>query len=303
MNGTAGPAPIRPGGPILQTVVPQCETNSLPIQHRVISPMPQRKAPAGTQSIARTVELLKVVASRRDIGWRLTDLAAQCGLQKSTAYRIVAALTAQRILRQRPQDRRYVAGPLLYELALAVPAHATFRDAVHGRLENLARRLQGIAFLYLRADHEVICIDRVGATNPSPLTGIGTRRVIPQSTFGISILVALPRAEQRELLQHPATLRALADPVLGERRDGYRQILQRSRKYGFGINIDDIVPALTTIAVPVLDGKGRPIASMGMMAPSRVYPEARVRAIARELSEHARQVTVEHAGLMDELHG
>lgn len=265
--------------------------------------MPARRAPAGTQSIARTVQLLKVVASRKDIGWRLTDLAAHCGLQKSTAYRIVAALTAQRILRQRPQDRRYVAGPLLYELALAVPAHAAFRDAVHGHLEVLARRLKGIAFLYLRADHEVICIDRVGANSPAPLTGIGTRRVIAQSTFGISILVALPRAEQRELLQHPETLRALADPALGERSAGYRQILLRSRRYGFGVNIDDIVPALTTIAVPVLDAAGRPIASIGMMAPSSVYPESRVRPIARELTERARQITRDHGTLIGELHG
>ena len=31
---------------------------------------------SGTQSIERTVRLLKAVAERKDIGWRLTDLAA-----------------------------------------------------------------------------------------------------------------------------------------------------------------------------------------------------------------------------------
>ncbi len=255
-----------------------------------------KKAPSGTQTILRTVQLLKAVAERKEIGWRLTDLAAHCGLEKSTAYRIVAGLASQRVLRQRPRDRRYVAGPLLYELSLALPTHDAFKQAVHTHLLDLTRRLNGIAVLYLLAGNETVCIDRVGETSPPPLTGIGTRRPLLQSTFGMSMLLAMPKARQKEFLQ-PAG----AKPSSGDRAAGYRRILQRSRRYGFGLNIDDIVPALTTVAVPVFDQNGFPFASIGIMAPTRDVPESRLASIAKILNERVRRLETEHSELIVEL--
>lgn len=254
-----------------------------------------KQAPSGTQSILRTVQLLKVIAERKEIGWRLTDLATHCGLDKSTTYRIVACLTSQRILRQRPLDRRYVAGPLLYELSLALPVHASFKEAVHPHLHELSRRVKGIAFLYLLAGNEVICIDRAGATHPQPLTGIGTRRPILQSTFGISMLLAMPRARQRELQSADAQAAARRPP-------GYQRIYARSRHYGFGVNIDDIVPALTTVAVALRDQDGMPFASIGVMAPTAEVPKPRIKVLAKALYEHARRIEEGQTNLIRELH-
>ena len=60
--------------------------------------------------------LLREVASRGSSGWRLTDLAAHCGLDKATAYRMLRCLEEERLVKRRASDRHYLPGPLLFEL-------------------------------------------------------------------------------------------------------------------------------------------------------------------------------------------
>ena len=251
--------------------------------------------PYGTRSIVRTVQLVKLVAERGQIGWRLTDLATQCGLGKSTVFRILSCLTAQRMIRQRTTDRRYVAGPLLYELSLALPMHSGFKDVVHAHLEDIARRIKAVAFLHLLAGDEVICIDRAGTTTTQPLTGIGTRRPILQSTFGISMLLAMSPSRQREMLS--AEVKGA-----GKRSVAYRRILNRSKQYGYGVHIDDVLPGLT-ISVPILEKSGEPIASIGITMADSKAPESRIKSVAEFLQDRARRIEKENSDLIAELRG
>ena len=255
-----------------------------------------KKSPAGTQSILRAIRVMKTVAQRKEIGWRLTDLAAHCDLGKATAYRIVACLTSTRIVLQRAGDRRYVPGPLLFELALSTPAYSSFAAAVHEDLTRMAE-IGGNAFLYLRSGDEVVCIDRAGTTSMQPVTAIGRRRPIAQSTFGISILLALPMHEQHALLgTRKQRTRGTDSRVLA-----YRKILERSRSYGFGINRGDVVPGLTSIAIPILDSQQRPFAAIGVTGPSASLRGERLRGVVQLLQREVRRIEREHAQLIAEI--
>lgn len=252
-----------------------------------------KSSPAGTQSIVRAIRVMKTIAERREIGWRLTDLAAHCDLGKATAYRIVACLTAARIVLQRAGDRRYVPGPLLFELALSTPAYSTFTAAVHADLARLAK-IGGNAFLYLRSGDEVVCIDRAGTTPMQPVTAIGRRRPIAQSTFGISMLLALPKEEQQALLgEKKQKTQGIDRLVLA-----YRKVLERSRRYRFGLNRGDVVPGLTCIAIPLLDSEQRPFAAIGVTGPSALLQGQRLRSVAQLLHREVRRIEREHAQLI-----
>src|SRR5919106_3409986 len=74
----------------------------------------------GTQTVGRAVSLLREVAARGSFGWRLTDLAAHCGLDKATAYRMLKCLEEERLVKRRASDRHYLPGPLLFELGLTL---------------------------------------------------------------------------------------------------------------------------------------------------------------------------------------
>ena len=123
---------------------------------------PSRKTGRGTQTLDRAIRLLKMLTTRSTVGWRLTDLAAQCELDKATAYRLLQALERHRLAKQRASDRHYAPGPLLFELGLAFPALAQFQTACRPSLARLARRPGGAALLYLRSEEDFVCIARVG---------------------------------------------------------------------------------------------------------------------------------------------
>src|SRR5688572_16452138 len=116
-----------------------------------------KKQRRGTQSIERTVVILRELAARGAIGWRLSDLATSCELDRGTTHRILGCLLRERLVRQRGTDRRYVPGPLLFELGLSVPALSEFQSACSPAVARLAKRLGGVALLYLRSGSEFVC--------------------------------------------------------------------------------------------------------------------------------------------------
>src|SRR4051812_48211381 len=138
-------------------------------------------ARSGTQSLERGAQLLRALAARGTVGWRLSELAARCGLDKGTAHRMIGCFVRERLARQRA-DRRYVPGPLLYELSLAVPQHAAFQSSAGAALEEAARRLRAHAFLLLRSGADFVCAANAGVASVKGLAHeVGLRRPLAVS--------------------------------------------------------------------------------------------------------------------------
>src|SRR5215210_6076956 len=73
-------------------------------------------APAGTQVIDRGAQLLALVLEA-DVPRGLTDLAADAGLPKSTASRLLNALERNGLVEQQGMRGRFRAGPVVLRFA------------------------------------------------------------------------------------------------------------------------------------------------------------------------------------------
>ncbi len=240
----------------------------------------------GTQSIARAATLLRAVAARPQQGWRLTDLAAHCSLDKGSAHRMLAGLVRERMITQRAGDRHYLPGPLLFELGLGVTQLGDFRARAMPALTRIARAAPGVAFLYLLSGEEFVCAARVG---PSTLKGlsieVGTRRPLAVAAGGVALLLALPERAQRAVIA--ANLRQIA-AWGAERRHAVQTMLRRSRRAGYALNLADVVPGIHSIAVPLPDAAGRSFASLSVSGAADTLPRARLDALAEVLRREAR---------------
>src|SRR3546814_4280542 len=132
--------------------------HAMDLEHLALE-QPGRAAPdrTGTQSLGRGIKLMRMIATRPAFGWRLSDLAAACKQDKGTVHRMLACLVEERLVTQRPSDRRYLPGPLMYELGLAIPARVQFQRRAESVLQSFARRMGGIALLLLRSGNEYVC--------------------------------------------------------------------------------------------------------------------------------------------------
>jgi DNA-binding IclR family transcriptional regulator len=179
---------------------------------------------SGTQAVERTMLILREVANRGHLGWQLSELAARCGLSKTTTHRLLTCLVRERMVRQNPGCHAYFPGPMLFELGLAaLPERGELQYTARNRLAALARQTSAVAFLFFRSADDLVCAVRVGTARlEARALAIlpGTRKPLMVATGGVAMLLAMPPVEARLTIQR--NLENLADyspaEVAGMRR-------------------------------------------------------------------------------------
>ena len=251
----------------------------------------------GTQTLERGARLLRELAARGTVGWRLSDLARRCELDKGTAHRLLACYVRERLARQRPGDRRYVPGPLLFELSLALPAYAGFRTAAAKPLAEAATAAGGYAFLCLRSGSDFVCAANAGMASAKALEHeVGLRRPLVVSAGGMAIVVALAPAEASAVIAENMRRVQAAGEV---RTKAVERMLRRSQAQGYGVHLGDIVPNVNTFGLAIRDAAGAPFASISLAGRAEDFTPARVPRIVAALEIGARAIAGEAARLRE----
>lgn len=233
----------------------------------------------GTQSIERAIQVLKVLVERGGVGWRLLDLAEHCELEHATTHRILAALLRERLAEQRP-DRRYVAGPLVFELGVSMRAYTDFQAACRQPLASLARRLGGVAIVCERSDTHFVCIAREGRRINAMTIDVGTRRPLITSVSGVAMLAAMPPAVARPIIAENFTQIGR----FGESRiSALRTMIRRSLATGYGISQGHVVPGIGAVGMAIRDSGGAPFASVAIVGAAEHFVAERIPSIVGAL--------------------
>jgi len=250
---------------------------------------------SGTQSIERGAVLLKELAARGTVGWRLSDLAKRCELDKGTAHRIMTCFVRERLARQRARDRRYVPGPLLFELSLALPAYADFQASSRAHLARAASTLGAFAFLCLKSGTDFVCAANAGVSSIKGLAHeVGLRRPLVVSAGGVAILIALPEEEARALVDENMKRVQAAGEV---RAKAVERMIRRSQAHGYGVHLGDVVPRVHTYGLAIRDARGAPFASVSVAAAAEDFPQSRLPQVLAALEQASRALSGEAARL------
>jgi DNA-binding IclR family transcriptional regulator len=249
---------------------------------------------AGTQSIERTVRILTALASRVPSGWRLPDLASHCELDRATVRRILGCLVRERLAEHRMDDQRYLPGPMLFELGLALPRHGEFQRAAIACLERIAAGRDVGRFLCFRSGLELVCAGRVSGVAHGYTLHEGARRSLVSSVAGIAMIVALPPGEAERVFRDAL---AIHERGGGARSAGIRSMLRKSLQAGMGINEGFLTPGWNSYAVAVRNARGEPFASVMVTAGAEHWTPERVASICKTLGAAALQL--QEAGKTD----
>ena len=237
---------------------------------------------SGTQSLGRGIKLMRMIATRPEFGWRLSDLAAASQQDKATVHRMLACMLEERLVEQRASDKHYLPGPLMYELGLAHPARTQFRRIAEDTLSKFARRMRGLALLLLRSGNEYVCSIRTGTlVLPGLMVHPGTRRPLFTSVGGIAIVQTLPEHEAREVLSQNVMQEVTARG--SGRLAALQAMRERSDRHGFGVNLGDVVPGVHSFAVPIRDIDNHAFAALCLMGSEELYGEELLPQIHQEL--------------------
>lgn len=216
--------------------------------------------PASAQTVARAIQLLRLVASSQSRNLRLVDIADMAQLQKSTAHRLLQRLEEERMLVREIGKRGYRLGPLLYELGLAALPETNLRELAHPALQVLARATGDTAFLVVRSGFESVCVERItGNFSIQTLTqGVGDRHPLGIGAGGLAILGALSQADADIVL-------TAVRPLLrryGLREQQLRERLAVTRVGGVAVDEGSAALDVTALGRAVRDRRGAPIAAV-----------------------------------------
>ena len=153
----------------------------------------------GVQSVDRAVSVLEILAQRGEAG--VSEVAADIGVHKSTAFRLLAALEDRELVEQTQERGKYRLGFGILRLASAVPGRLDVTQQARPVCEQLAAQLGETVNIAVRRSHFVVNIDQ--ARGPSAVaTHNWTGELTPlHATSSGKVLLAFMTPEnRRELL-------------------------------------------------------------------------------------------------------
>lgn len=219
----------------------------------------------GAQTVRRAVLVLKLIAAGGAEGMRLVDIAAELGLERPTAHRLLKTLEAEGMLTQRPDTRRYALGSLLFELGLHAAHPFNLIDLCRPLLRNLAEETGDTSFLFVRSGNDAVCLSRVQGTYPiqTPAVPVGSRQPLGVNAGGLALLSALSLKEVREIT-------SVVSPRLSTYGElSADQIIEhwtRAQETGYAQIGNRAVPGVTAVGLPVISETGLPIAALTVAA-------------------------------------
>lgn len=225
------------------------------------------------QSVAKVFAVLRSFTADHP-EQTLAEVAARSGLDRGTAYRLVHTLADLGHLRAVPDTRRFRLTLKCLELGFAalsaddLPGHAT------PLLKEVVPAHADAASLGMLERGEVVYLARVEAAleRHGLVRRAGTRIGAYATALGQAMLAWLPVAQQHEhlaavprLMLSERTLTDL-DPLVAR--------LAEVRARGYAVSDGENAYGLRTVAAPVLDGAGRPMAGISLTIAANRMPIA-----------------------------
>lgn len=200
-------------------------------------------------SLTKALGLLEATAGHPD-GRSLADLAAEVGMPKPTAHRILKTLTALGYL-ERPASGVYRQSPQVQRL-VSDAAVRRLVDAAARPLRDLHAKTKETVNLGVLRHDRIIYLDVIECT--LPLRRVATRTSDPFHTtaLGRAIAARLP-ADRRSRLLARARLERRTAATISDRRRLAAEI-ERAAKLGYAIEESETDVGVACIGAPVCAG-------------------------------------------------
>jgi len=241
------------------------------------------------QSLGRGLYLLEYIAEQ-DHPVRLAELASLLGVEKSSAYRLVATLADRGYVRKDPHTDGYVLHRKVLELAGKLAGHRQLKECAPKYLEELAEKTGETSHLAVLSSGKVLLVDYRFGSRPIGVTSqAGHAEPLHCTALGKALLAGHDLAQLRSILGGKPLQRYTARTITslaklaGECRSAMLD--------GLAFDNEEFHDGVRCVAAPVFDFSGKVVAGLGISGPSANLPLAvlkehglKLRACALKLS-------------------
>jgi DNA-binding IclR family transcriptional regulator len=239
------------------------------------------------QSVDRAVTVLEILARAGEAG--VTEIAAELGVHKSTAFRLVTALENRGLVAQNVDRGKYRLGMGILRLAGATTARLDLVQESRPVCEALAREVGETINIAVLADGAALYVDQVAG--PSALqtrNWVGQRLALHATSNGKVLLAYLAPHLLAECLARP--LERYTDHTLVDAARLEAELVD-ARARGYATTVDELEIGLTAVAAPVRNLDGAVVAAVSASGPSFRLTPLRVPEVAEAVRRCADEVS------------
>lgn len=250
--------------------------------------LPTTESYPGTQAVARAIGLLKTFSDVQP-EWGLSELAQVNRLNKTTAFRLLAALEAEGLVMRNPLSGGYRLGIELVALGGCAMRSNPLRAMSRPLLEALAQECDEAATLEVLAGSHVLIVDEVSSRHPMGMSqDVGSRLPAHATATGKVMLAGLDAEALAAALRLP--LARLTEGTVVDPEHLITQ-LDQIRRQGYAVTESELEPGFVAVAAPVHDRERQVAAAISIGGSSlRLTPE-RLPTVAALVQMAARQIS------------
>ncbi|MDX6373173.1 MAG: hypothetical protein QOD98_2161 [Nocardioidaceae bacterium] len=243
-------------------------------------------APASVQSVDRALTILELLAREGEAG--VTEIAADLGVHKSTAFRLLATLESHRLVEQDGDRGRYRLGVGNLRLAGATTARLDLVTEARPVCRQLAADTGETVNITVRSETSALYLDQVaGSSALQSHNWVGQHIPLHATSNGKVLLSELSEADLKAALRE---LPRFTDATVTSRAR-FKEELAETRETGYAVAVDELEVGLTAAAAPIRNAHGDVIASMSISGPTFRLTEARLAEVIPMLIAAATEVS------------
>lgn len=212
-------------------------------------------------ALAKGFHVLEAV-SKEQGPVRLSSLASDLGMQKSTVHRVLGELIELGYVEQDLDSGLYRPTLRMWEIGIGVVTDLPIKQVAAGALQQLHDETDETVSLIVRRDDDALFLDKIISPRPRRFsTRVGTRIPLPVPSGGRAILAfsddgedVVRRFEERADARWPIPPELVLRSMARARRSGYVRTSSQSR--------------VKTVAAPILDSARLPVGALAVSAPA-----------------------------------
>lgn len=231
-------------------------------------------------SVDKALQLVLLLRDQRDEWFRVSEIADELGVARSTAHRLLAMLVYRGFARQ-DSEKLYGAGAALIDARLELGT-VDLRSVARPHLEALSSRHNETVHLVTLEGGSVVFLDSVEGSQALKVgSRAGAHMPAHLNSGGRAMLAARTPHEVEKLVD-----------LSGDKLAEFHDLLATVRRRGYAVNLGETERGICAIGVAVHSGD-RIVGAISLSAPSLRLPSRRVAQLAPSVRQVAAAISKE----------
>jgi len=218
-------------------------------------------------SILRACNILKSFSQGKGI-FKISELAQQVHLDRSTTYRILLSLEKSGLVEKDKKTGEYSLGVAAFEVGSAYLRRADLVQVSKPIMSELALKVQETVHLAILSHTEILYLDKIDSPRTlGVISKIGQRAPVYCTALGKTLLAFQPEEQQSRIIEQ-IQFKSFTPRTITSKSRLIKE-LRAVREQGYSLDYREIEEDVECIAAPIRDHNGNIIASISISGPQR----------------------------------